>query len=61
MIYDPFSRNHDTVARVRVRDGRVARVIGVAPSIDPKAPRVRRVKVSRRKNAKTVKRITYRG
>lgn len=59
MIYDPFPRNHDTVARVRVRAGRAARVIGIAPSIDANAPKVRRVKVSRRKNAKTVKRVTF--
>lgn len=57
MIYDPFPRTPTSVARVKTcAFARVARpaMYGVAPSIDPKAPRVKRVKGKR---GKTIKRI----
>jgi hypothetical protein len=59
IAYDPFPSNPTGAARVRVRNGREARIIGIAPSVDANAPKIRRVKASRRKNAPTVKRISF--
>lgn len=55
MIYDPFPRAFTSVAKVRAVEGRARRIVGIAPSIDPKAPSVKRV----RRGRKMVKRIKF--
>ena len=59
IAYDPWSRSPHNAPRVRVRVGRTdfVRATTVIPSIDPKAPKVKRVTIGRGKKARKVKRI----
>jgi hypothetical protein len=59
IAYDPFSRSPKTAQRVRVgyARGDFVRATTVIPSIDPKAPKVKRVTIGRGKKARTIKRV----
>ena len=59
IAYDPFPRAPHNAPRVRVgyARGNFVRATTVIPSIDPKAPKVKRVKVGRGKKARTIKRV----